>query len=57
MFIVGGAVLGLLFLHEPLTLRKAIGVLLAIASIYLVAGQAETLTVKSEDSPRLPRRA
>jgi bacterial/archaeal transporter family protein len=39
MFIVGGAVLGLLFLHEPLTLRKAIGILLAIASIYLIAGQ------------------
>ena len=28
----------LLFLHEPLTLRKAIGILLAIASIYLIAG-------------------
>jgi transporter family protein len=39
MFIVGGAVLGLLFLHEPLTPRKAIGILLAIASIYLIAGQ------------------
>ena len=39
MFIVGGAVLGLLFLHEPLTIRKAIGILLAIASIYLIAGQ------------------
>jgi bacterial/archaeal transporter family protein len=39
IFIVGGAVLGLLFLHEPLTLRKAIGILLAIASIYLIAGQ------------------
>ena len=38
MFIVGGAVLGLLFLHEPLTIRKAIGILLAIASIYLIAG-------------------
>jgi bacterial/archaeal transporter family protein len=38
MFIVGGAVLGLLFLHEPLTLRKAMGILLAIASIYLIAG-------------------
>lgn len=37
MFIVGGAVLGLLFLHEPLTLRKVIGILLAIASIYLIA--------------------
>jgi bacterial/archaeal transporter family protein len=38
MFIVGGAVLGLLFLHEPLTIRKVIGILLAIASIYLIAG-------------------
>ena len=38
MFIVGGAVLGLLFLHEPLSLRKAIGILLAMASIYLIAG-------------------
>lgn len=38
MFIVGGAVLGLMFLHEPLTLRKCIGILLAIASIYLIAG-------------------
>jgi hypothetical protein len=26
MFIVGGAVLGLVFLHEPLTLRKALGI-------------------------------
>jgi len=42
MFIVGGAVLGLLFLHEPLTLRKAIGILLAIASIYLIAGHQKT---------------
>ena len=37
--IVGRAVLGLLFLHEPLTLRKAVGIQLAIASIYLIAGQ------------------
>ncbi len=42
MFIVGGAVLGLIFLHEPLTLRKAFGILLAIASIYLIAGQQES---------------
>jgi transporter family protein len=39
MFIVGGAVLGLVFLHEPLTLRKALGILLAAVSIYLIAGQ------------------
>jgi bacterial/archaeal transporter family protein len=38
MFIVGGAVLGLIFLHEPLTLRTSLGILLAIASIYLIAG-------------------
>ena len=37
-FIVGGAVLGLVFLHEPLTLRKALGILLAAVSIYLIAG-------------------
>jgi transporter family protein len=38
MFVVGGAVLGLVFLHEPLTLRKALGILLAGVSIYLIAG-------------------
>jgi bacterial/archaeal transporter family protein len=38
MFIVGGAVLGLVFLHEPLTFRKAVGILLAAVSIYLIAG-------------------
>ena len=38
MFIVGGAVLGLVFLHEPFTLRKALGILLAAVSIYLIAG-------------------
>ncbi len=38
MFIVGGAVLGLVFLHEPLTLSKALGILLAAVSIYLIAG-------------------
>jgi transporter family protein len=39
MFILGGAVLGLIFLHEPLTLRKMLGILLALVSIYLIAGQ------------------
>src|SRR5215475_7974514 len=39
MFIVGGAALGLVFLHEPLTLRTALGILLAAVSIYLIAGQ------------------
>jgi bacterial/archaeal transporter family protein len=38
MFIIGGAVLGLIFLHEPLTLRKALGIILAVVSSYLIAG-------------------
>lgn len=38
MFIVGGAVLGLVFLHEPFTLRKVLGILLAAISVYLIAG-------------------
>jgi bacterial/archaeal transporter family protein len=38
MFIVGGAVLGLIFLHEPFTLRKALGIVLAAISVYLIAG-------------------
>ncbi len=38
MLIVGGATLGLIFLHEPVTLRKTLGILLVIASIYLIAG-------------------
>ena len=37
MFIVGGAVLGILFLHEPLTARKLLGIGLAAASIVLLA--------------------
>jgi transporter family protein len=40
MFIVGGAVLGLIFLHEPFTLRKAFGILLAAISVYLIAGHS-----------------
>jgi bacterial/archaeal transporter family protein len=40
MFIVGGAVLGLLFLHEPFTLRKGLGILLAAISVYLIAGHS-----------------
>ena len=40
MFIVGGAVLGLIFLHEPFTLRKALGILLAAISVYLIAGHS-----------------
>ncbi len=38
MFIVGGALLGLVLLHEPLTLRKALGIFLAAISVYLIAG-------------------
>ena len=38
MFIIGGAVLGLIFLHEPFTLRKALGIVLAAISVYLIAG-------------------
>lgn len=37
MFIVGGAVLGILFLHEPLTARKVVGIGLAVISIFLLA--------------------
>ena len=37
MFILGGAVLGILILGEPLTVRKSLGLLLAVAGIYLVA--------------------
>ena len=37
MFIAGGAVLGIIFLHEPLTARKAAGLALAVVSICLIA--------------------
>ena len=37
MFIVGGAILGILFLHEPITARKLAGIVLAIISIILIA--------------------
>lgn len=37
MFIVGGAVLGILFLHEPVTARRMLGLALAVAGVYLVA--------------------
>jgi transporter family protein len=37
MFIVGGAILGILFLHEPITTRKLAGIVLAIISIVLIA--------------------
>jgi transporter family protein len=38
MFIIGGAILGIVFLGEPIALRKIIGILLAALSIYLIAG-------------------
>ena len=37
MFIVGGAVLGVLVLHEPVTWQKAAGLVAAAAGVYLIA--------------------
>lgn len=37
MFIIGGSILGILFLSEPLPVRKVLGVGLAVASIFLMA--------------------
>ncbi|MHB8622464.1 MAG: EamA family transporter [Sulfuricaulis sp.] len=37
MFIVGGALLGVIFLHEPVTIRKFVGIILAVFSIFLIA--------------------
>lgn len=37
MFILGGALLGIAVLGEPATLRKALGLALAVAGVYLVA--------------------
>ncbi len=37
MFIVGGAILGILFLHEPVTMRKVFGISFAALSIFLMA--------------------
>jgi bacterial/archaeal transporter family protein len=37
MFIVGGAVLGMVFLDEPANLRKLLGIGLAIVSVFLIA--------------------
>jgi transporter family protein len=37
MFVVGGALLGIVFLNEPLTYRKLLGILFAALSIYLIA--------------------
>lgn len=40
MFSAGGAILGLIFLHEPVTARKPIGIALAALSVYLIAGNS-----------------
>jgi transporter family protein len=40
MFIVGGAALGIIFLGEPVTARKLIGIGLAAVSVYLIAGRS-----------------
>lgn len=37
MFIVGGAVLGVLVLHEPVTWHKVAGLVAAVAGVYLIA--------------------
>jgi transporter family protein len=36
MFIVGGAVLGMVFLKEPVSPVKILGILLAVAGVYLI---------------------
>jgi transporter family protein len=36
MFLVLSSVVGFLFLDEPFTVRKALGILLAVAAVYLV---------------------
>jgi len=40
MFIVGGAILGVLVLGEPMTAKRALGMLLAIAGALLVATES-----------------
>jgi transporter family protein len=37
MFILGGTILGIVFLGEPVTTQKVAGLLLAVAGVYLVA--------------------
>ena len=37
MFVVGGFILGVVFLGEVLTFPKAVGVLIAVVSIYLIS--------------------
>ncbi|MFT3705260.1 MAG: EamA family transporter [Agriterribacter sp.] len=36
MFVVGGALLGMIFLHEPVSLTKVLGILLAVGGIFLI---------------------
>ncbi|GJD83211.1 hypothetical protein [Methylobacterium haplocladii] len=38
MFILGGSLLGVLVLGEPMTARKVAGMLLCVVGVYLVAG-------------------
>jgi transporter family protein len=40
MFIVGGAMLGMVFLGEPPNLRKLLGIGLAIVSVFLIAASS-----------------
>jgi bacterial/archaeal transporter family protein len=40
MFIVGGAILGMVFLNEPPDFRKVLGIALAAVSIFLIATSA-----------------
>jgi transporter family protein len=37
MFIIGGAVLGVLVLHEPVTWQKMVGLVAAVAGVFLIA--------------------
>jgi transporter family protein len=37
MFIVGGFVLGVALLNEPLTLAKSIGIAAAVAGVFLIS--------------------
>ena len=36
MFIVGGSLLGIIFLHEPVTFKKILGIGLAVIGVYLI---------------------
>ena len=38
MFILGGSLLGVLFLNEAMTLRKIVGLALCVGGVFLVAG-------------------